>query len=388
MKRLICCLDGTWNSDEEGAVLTNVVKLHRHILPEDANGIRQVSRYVRGIDSTKGMRAQFIKGAVGYELADRILEGYGFLADAYEPGDEIFLTGFSRGAFQARSLAGFIALFGLAKNGSDFCVEDAWDLYREPPGRRAPAALERLRAGAHYPVGIKCIGVWDTVGNIGNPFFSSGFIGRRFEFHDTRLHPSIDVGLHALSIDELRGPFRPSLWTRPRNAAPVPNQHVEQVWFAGTHANVGGGYPETELSDIALLWMAERVSATTDLAVDIDGLKRTTKPNPFGLQHASAIGAIFKWSARFPFIRLINQNMRAIPRRRRMLIDSWRSGAVARSDVTINETVHESALARFGRTVNEARGEALHEIVYRPRNLAVEIGARQGEDAPKMAAVA
>jgi len=380
MNRLVCCLDGTWNSDEKGSVLTNVVKLHRAVLPQDANGVRQVSHYVKGIVSEKDTHAQFLKGAVGLEVTDRIQQGYRFLSDSFDPGDEILLFGFSRGAFQARSLAGFIMLFGIAKKGGGFTVEEAWNLYRQPSGLRSTAALERLRACAHYPVRIKCVGVWDTVGNIGNPFFSSGFIGRRFQFHDTKLHPSIGVGLHALSIDEVRGPFRPSLWTRPRNEAPAPNQHVEQVWFAGSHADVGGGFPETELSDIALLWMAERASATAGLAVDIDGLKRTTKPNPLGLQHASAIGAIFKWSGRFPFIRLINQNLRAIPWLRRMLIGSWRTNRVARADMTVNESVHASALARFGKTVNEASGEKLNEIVYRPRNLAAVIDARRAAD--------
>ncbi len=380
MKRLVCCLDGTWNSDEHGSVPTNVVKLHRSILPEDAGGVRQVSHYVEGISSAKGTRAQFLKGAVGYEVSDRIREGYEFLIDAYEPGDEIFLFGFSRGAFEARSLAGFITLFGIARKGAGFSVEQAWALYRLPAGRRSAAALAQLRAAAHYPARIKCVGVWDTVGNIGNPFFSSRLLDRWTGFHDTRLHSSIDVGLHALSIDEVRGPFRPSLWTRPRHAPPTPDQHVEQVWFSGSHANVGGGFPETELSDIALLWMAERASATAGLALDMDELKRTTKPNPLGLQHASATGRIFKWSARLPFIRLINQNTQAIPRLRRTLIGCWRSGKLVRADVTINESVHDSVLARFGRTVNEATGETLREIVYRPRNLAALIGARQGTD--------
>ncbi len=377
MKRLICCLDGTWNSDDDGAVPTNVVKIHRAILPEDAAGVVQQSHYVKGIASTKDTRAQFLKGAVGYEVSDRIQDGYRFLVDTYEPGDEIFLFGFSRGAFEARSLAGFISLLGIAKRGAGFSVADAWTLYRQSPAKRAAADLERLRAAAHYPAPIKCVGVWDTVGNIGNPFFSAGILGRWSGFHDTRLHPSVEVGLHALSIDEVRGPFRPSLWTRPRQAPPTPGQHVEQVWFAGSHANVGGGFPETELSDIALLWMAEGARATTGLALDMDLLLRATKPNAFGLQHASATGSLFKWSGRFPFIRLINQMPQAIPRLRRTLIGAWRSSKIKRAEITINERVHESVHARFGKAVNEAVGETLKEIVYRPRNIAALIDAQQ-----------
>ena len=377
MKRLVCCLDGTWNSDDDGAVPTNVVKIHRAILPEDADGVLQVSHYVTGIASAKDTRAQFLKGAVGYEVGDRIQDGYRFLVDAYEPGDEIFLFGFSRGAFEARSLAGLISLLGIAKQGSGFSVADAWALYRQSPAKRSAADLERLRAGAHYPARIKCVGVWDTVGNIGNPFFSGGILGRWSRFHDTALHASIEVGLHALSIDEVRGPFRPSLWTRQRHTPPAPGQHVEQVWFAGSHANVGGGFPETELSDIALLWMAERANATAGLALDMDALLRAAKPNALGLQHASATGSIFKWSGRLPFIRLVNQRAQAIPRLRRTLIGSWRSNKLSRAEITINESVHPSVHARFGRTVNEAVGETLREIVYRPRNIAALIDAQQ-----------
>ena len=377
MKRLVCCLDGTWNNDDAGAVPTNVVKLHRAVLPEDAAGVSQVSHYVKGIASANDIRAQFLKGAVGYEVGDRIRDGYRFFVDTYQPGDEIFLFGFSRGAFEARSLAGFITLFGIAKKDAGFSVDEAWALYRQSPSRRSAAALEKLRAAAHYPVRIKCVGVWDTVGNIGNPFFSSGLLGRWTKFHDTRLHPSIEVGLHALSIDEVRGPFRPSLWTRPRDAPPTPGQHVEQVWFAGSHANVGGGFPETELSDIALLWMAERANATAGLALDIDALLRAAKPNALGLQHASATGSLFKWSGRLPFIRLINQRAQAIPRLRRTLIGSWRSNKLERAEITVNERVHESVLARFGKTVNEATGETLNEIVYQPRNIAALIDAQQ-----------
>ena len=314
MKRLICCLDGTWNSDDDGAVPTNVVKIHRAILPEDANGVRQVSHYVKGIASAKDTRAQFLKGAVGYEVGDRIQDGYRFLVDTYEPGDEIFLFGFSRGAFEARSLAGLISLLGIAKKDSGFSVADAWALYRQSPAKRS---ADRTSSGCARPRTIpyasnaSASGIRSATSAI--PSSPAGLLGRWSRFHDTRLHPSIEVGLHALSIDEVRGPFRPSLWTRPRHAAPTPGQHVEQVWFAGSHANVGGGFPETELSDIALLWMAERANATAGLALDMDALLRAAKPNALGLQHASATGSLFKWSGRVPFIRLVNQRAQAIP---------------------------------------------------------------------------
>jgi len=174
---------------------------------------------------------------------------------------------------------------GIAKRGSPFSLEKAWTSYRKRDGRRDQKELSDLRAVAHYPVAIKCIAVWDTVGNLGNPFISRGMITRSLLFHDLRLSPNIEVALHALSIDELRGPFRPMFWTLPKGQTPAANQHVEQVWFAGTHADVGGGHRETALSDIALLWMAERLQSKAGLAVDMHKLGHVTRPDPLGAQH-------------------------------------------------------------------------------------------------------
>ncbi|MET0639577.1 MAG: DUF2235 domain-containing protein, partial [Hyphomicrobium sp.] len=249
MKRLVCSLDGTWNDDDGEAPLTNVAKLNRAILFQDTRGVRQLKRYVVGIASSQDHGLAFLKGAIGFEAGDRIKAGYQFLSNVYEPGDEIYLFGFSRGAYEARSLASFITLFGLAPKDSGFSIDDAWDLYRQPERKRDFNAVAEIGAACHYPVRIRCLGVWDTVGNIGNPYWSWAWLSRKLDHHDTRLHDTIDVALHALSIDEARGAFRPSLFTYPDDETLPSHQHVEQVWFPGTHADVGGGWPETDLSD-------------------------------------------------------------------------------------------------------------------------------------------
>jgi hypothetical protein len=369
LKRVILCLDGTWNNDAAPATRTNVFKLHHAIAKTDDKGIPQDSQYIVGIASTQGETAQFLKGAVGYGIAERIKEAYEQLVESYAAGDEIFLFGFSRGAFEARSLAGFITLFGVAKAKGAFAFDTAWSLYRTPPRRRKEALLAELRSASHYPVRIKCIGVWDTVGNIGNPFFSDGFIGRMFKFHDMRLADSTDVALHALAIDEMRGPFRPSLWSMPKGQTLPEHQHVEQVWFPGSHCDVGGGFRETALSDVALLWMAERVTATTGLVFDKDVLAGLVRPDPLGAQHLSATGSIFRWSRIFPFIRLVKQAVTAIPLLRRMLIGTWRSGKLPRGQVAINERLHDSVVQRYGQRVIELRDGRSHMITYRPSNL-------------------
>ncbi|HUS97999.1 MAG TPA: DUF2235 domain-containing protein, partial [Hyphomicrobiaceae bacterium] len=369
MKRLIGCLDGTWNSNAAGAVLTNVAKLHHAVAASDAQGVEQVALYISGIASSEGEVAQFLKGAAGYGSLDRIKEAYEKLAAHYEPGDEIFLFGFSRGAYEARSLAALIDVAGLPKKGAAFSYDDAWAAYRKPEALRREAELAALRETTHFPVRIKCVGVWDTVGNIGNPFISGGPISRMFDFHNREMPTSVEVGLHALSIDEIRGPFRPTLWTIPRDGELPAHQHIEQVWFAGSHADVGGGYPETELSDITLLWMAERASAKTGVAFDMEELKRTTRPDALGPQHGVAFGAIFKWSGRLPYVRLIKQNVRGISGWRRWLIGAWRSGKVPRREVPVNEVVHNSVLRRYGQRIVEFGEDQSKIITYRPRNL-------------------
>lgn len=364
MKRLVCSLDGTWNDDDGTQPLTNVAKLNRAILFQDRRGVRQLSRYVDGIASSEGQGWSFLKGALGFEVSDRIQAGYEFLSNVYEPGDEIYLLGFSRGAYEARSLASFITLFGLAQKGSNFSIDDAWTIYRQAEHKRDFNAVAEVSASCHYPVRIRCLGVWDTVGNIGNPISSWAWLSRKLDYHDMRLHDTIDVALHALSIDEGRSPFRPSLFTYPEDAQPPSRQHIEQVWFPGSHADVGGGWPESDLSDIALLWMAERIQATTNLALDIDALKRQSRPDHLGLQHASSTGWLYAFSRFWPYVRLIQQSLKnAAPSRQ------WRASKLRRGLVSLNEKIHESALTRLGQTVKEARGSAIREIVYRPPTL-------------------
>jgi uncharacterized protein (DUF2235 family) len=358
MKRLVCSLDGTWNDDDGASPLTNVAKLHRAIPFEDSNGIRQFVRYVVGVASLQDKGLAFLKGALGFEIGDRIKAGFQFLSHLYEPGDEIYLFGFSRGAYEARSLASFITLFGLARRGTDFPIDEAWTVYRQTERKRDFDAVAEISALCHYPVRIRCLGVWDTVGNIGNPYRSWAWLSRKFDHHDTRLHDTIDVALHALSIDEARSPFRPTLFTYPDDTRPPSRQHIEQTWFAGTHADVGGGWPETALSDIALLWMAERIAAMTDLAIDVEKLRRETNPDHLGLQHDS--------SSRFaPFVRVIQPNLDVGDD----LSSHDRKSRSGRRLVSLNETVHQSALMRLGQMVREARAESVREIVYKPRSL-------------------
>ena len=197
-------------------------------------------------------------GAFGHGLEDNVYEAYRFLVGNYEPGDELFLFGFSRGAFTARSLAGMIRKCGILERQHVRRYPAAIALYRDDQHPDSPAARTFRRAhavGGDATLPIRFIGVWDTVGALGIPLRGlRGLTRHKYQFHDTELSGSVAQACHALAIDERRAPFEPTLWAY----RPKPGQTVEQVWFAGVHSDVGGGYPDTGLADITLEWMIDR----------------------------------------------------------------------------------------------------------------------------------
>jgi uncharacterized protein (DUF2235 family) len=182
----------------------------------------------------------------------------------YGQDDEIFIFGFSRGAYTARSLAGMIAICGLPTGDfDDDLVNAAFQAYRNPDQRAAFDATYAL-----FNAQITMVGVWDTVGSLGIPALFGRIDPILYGFLDTSLHPDVLNAYQALAIDERRQEFPPTLWTPP--SPPVAGQVLEQVWFSGVHCDVGGGYPETGLSDITLSWMmgnAENLGLQIDDAV-------------------------------------------------------------------------------------------------------------------------
>ena len=164
------------------------------------------------------------------------------------------------------------------------------------------------------------------------------------KFHDTRLSEAVDAGFHVLYIDERREAFRPTLWTRKEGSTQNSNQIVEQVWFAGCHADVGGGYREAALSDISLKWMIERVGAASGLAFDL-GKLAALRPDPLGPQHVPPPGLRFILDRLLPCLRLIKQTADSIPSWRRALVGTWRTGKLRSGDVTVNEEIHPASLS-------------------------------------------
>jgi uncharacterized protein (DUF2235 family) len=267
-KRLIVCCDGTWNTADQAkagqANPTNVTKLALSIADKDSAGTRQCVYYHSGVGTTR--RERLTGGAFGVGLGRNVFDAYRFLIDNYESGDWLYLFGFSRGAFTARSLSGLIRSSGILRRENADRIDAAWALYRSAADGPRGVASTLFRRAYSYEPRIHFIGVWDTVGALGIPAMGPrwlkpavALLNRRYQFHDTKLSTQVNGAFHALAIDEQRAVFAPTMWhQQPGADGQEPKQELKQVWFTGVHCDIGGGYPDTSLSDIALLWMADR----------------------------------------------------------------------------------------------------------------------------------
>jgi uncharacterized protein (DUF2235 family) len=281
MKRIAVCCDGTWNKPDQvhGNVVcaSNVTKIARCISQTDAGGVPQLVFYDKGVGT--GQFDRFRGGAFGYGITKKILDAYKFLIINYEPGDELFFLGFSRGAYTVRSTFGLIRNSGLLKPEFTHKIDDAYALYRRRDNASHPDAIEAelFRRSYSNEPRAKFMGVWDTVGALGLPV--GGILqlfNKHWQFHDMTLSSWVDNAYQALAIDEHRKPFAPSIWEQSANAN---GQILEQVWFAGVHSNVGGSYPRSGLSDITLLWMVSKAEAC-GLAIDHNSMTTINKPSP------------------------------------------------------------------------------------------------------------
>lgn len=376
MKRLALFLDGTWNDPDDH---TNVWRLQLMLARPLAGDVRQLAYYHRGVGS--GWHDRFSGGAFGRGVSRNVCRAYRWLMGHYDLGDEIYLFGFSRGAFTARSLAGMIAKCGLLMPEAPLAVPEVFDYYRQRQtplyrleylARRGDRAghdwQPRQRALVRYSkrVPIRFIGVFDTVGTLGIPFGRWPGISRRgVTFHHTRLSKIFENACQALAIDEHRGPYRAGLWRRfipdadphqvdadveAESEGSETRPRVEQRWFAGAHANIGGGYPLDPLSQLPLRWMQERA---TEAGL---GFRRTVPIR--GDEHLGEIRDSYReflggMYALGTFGRRRYRRIRG-PAEPRVAAD----GTPGRIE-TVNETIDESVMRRW----HEDPG-------YRPRNLA------------------
>ena len=329
-KRIVFCADGTWNGPEKqtgvapidsadehgelaGAKVTNVVKLFANlagrvtpqtmtmrdeqekIVPDAAGGVVQISKYIHGVGDSDSFLKKAMGGMFGMGVIARIVRGYTFISRNYDPGDEIHIAGFSRGAYTARALAGMISSVGLLDR-EEYDPNDKNEAYRlgvaawckcknmslHGAGKLTDLANHLLNfVGGFFArqldadqlianVPIKSVAVWDTVGSMGIPAYAGDKRYDVFRFVDTKLSDKVQNGFHAMAVDELRLDFPVTAWDS--------RAGIKQVWFVGAHADVGGGYSaqESRLSDIALEWMMKQLA---EVGVRI-ATPLTYKPEP------------------------------------------------------------------------------------------------------------
>lgn len=259
-RRLVLLFDGTWNRPED---TTNVWRM-KMLLRQTP---KQIIYYDKGVGTKKGQ--EIAGGAFGKGLSRKVLEGYLWLIEHYEDrnesengcADEIYILGFSRGAYTARSLVGLLSIAGLLRQDGATRIRDAFELSRVPDLHENHHIARSFRRQFSRLVDVKFLGVWDTVGALGVPrigglpsFLSKGDLDNAE--HKVKELPSIVLhARHALAIDEKREIFQPTLWQNCNSA-----QTMEQRWFVGAHANIGGGYDRDGLFLRPLQWMQDEMA--------------------------------------------------------------------------------------------------------------------------------
>ncbi|KRQ94261.1 hypothetical protein CQ12_17945 [Bradyrhizobium jicamae] len=300
MRNIIICCDGTGNEISEN--ISNVLKLYRCLRKTEKTEPRQLVFYDPGVgtlerpDPWHKLKQDFnaILGlATGYGLDNNVLSAYRFLVTNWHPGDQIYLFGFSRGAYTVRVLAGLIHKIGLITPEQANLAGSGLIAYKQFSSDEAPklrakfkSAIEAIAAedtlqtpfdnaaqfaritSTRWPT-IRFVGVWDTVASVIVPRADRFYWPSLEELAFTIVNPSVETFRQAISIDERRCMFRLKKWDDPQTYKPVrfndvnaAAQDILQVWFAGVHADIGGGYPEKEsgLSKYPLLWMIDEAT--------------------------------------------------------------------------------------------------------------------------------
>ncbi|MEQ6247633.1 DUF2235 domain-containing protein [Sulfitobacter sp. HNIBRBA3233] len=326
MARIAIFCDGTWNSPTMKQT-THVRCLYEKTAKTNA----QHTAYFEGVGTGKDAPNIFSRaimklggGAFGWGLNENIKRAYAYLCDTYEPGDEIYIFGFSRGAYTARSLAGMVRKCGILEDVTDDALDTAFRLYRKPGIENHPDALrilkERRRLSPRVAtsradmdwravtpwdgdpaeftkIEITYLGIWDTVGSLGIPAPVLGPVANlwnaKYKFHDTMLSSMVKAARHAVALDERRVFYKPALWDNLEASRDhpglnrgdrTPDRPYQQVWFTGTHSIVGGSAEKArKLTGQSLAWVAEGAQQA-GLEIDRDTLVDPL-PDPLADSH-------------------------------------------------------------------------------------------------------
>lgn len=277
MKNIVICCDGTGN-ECRARKNTNIVKLFRALKKEDPR--KQIAYYDPGLGTISSPGIQFppfklltkiLGWTFGYGFSKNLTDAYGYIMDTFEPGDRVFMFGFSRGAYTVRALTGMIKMCGLLNKGSKNLIPYAIKIYKKRK-RKKPRLAKGFIQWFYYlfyffwskepdwalagtfkktfsrQCNVHFIGVWGTVKSI-------GWFRRRIILPYTFFNADLQNGRHAVSIDEKRSQYQTNLWGFENS------EHFKEVWFAGAHSDIGGSYEQCGLSDITLKWMLEEAQS-------------------------------------------------------------------------------------------------------------------------------
>ena len=375
VKRLVFCFDGTWNEIDRGDA-TNVAKIAQAVSLAD-EGVAQIVHYDEGVgtfdfEGDLSAIANQLSGAFGWGLQQNIIEAYTFLILNYQPGDEIYVFGFSRGAFTARSFCGLLRNVGVVDRRHLPNLREAIDLYISRDADASPdtdycrkfrydrqngvcLARDRDWIERNYPeeqhhqkidLTVKFLGVWDTVGALGLPVPKAveELVNKEYGFHDTRLSTFVERARHAVAADEERRTFTPTLWSNIDDLRTEYGDCYDEKIFPGTHGSVGGGGPVVGLSDAALEWV---------------------------YRGAEAAGLKFDTDAGSPLFRLQpnhQASLHNVTDKHDFNLKDWLMGVGTETREFPNLTaddVHQSTIDRF----NDERMKNTSDGEYRPKSL-------------------
>ncbi len=389
MKRIVICLDGTWNNPynlkerEDGRFVykpSNPLKTARAVLPVASHDIPQITYYdagVGGLNKHPGVSNGMLRwvdnklgGAWGAGFESNIEDAYLFLAHNYVAGDEVYLFGFSRGAAQVRALARFMDwVGGIPKKADAYYIPVFYRNYLESRGevssfeviKKINEKKPRDPIKTIIPVPIQFLGVWDTVMALGSRIKKSGqnTSTRERAFHVADSPAArVKVARQALAIDERRADFRPEIWKEPRSDS----QSLKQAWFCGVHSNIGGGYQKDGLANEALHWMLDEAS---NLGLEFDD-------DFIGIYRPFSRHKLYEsYSKRYKFFDGIRKRT------------GFRSLFLSEE---AHSKIHPSVFSRLNADPEEKKtgGEDLKfpdlETIYRPENLLAYLATRPDVD--------
>ena len=401
-RKLVVCCDGTWNTPRTGTNIYRTYQFLRERLGSPAEKIeKHGSRtcFGQARDGTdirlfydEGVGTNWFTrlagGGLGLGLSDNVRDAYHFLAHNFEPGSEIYVFGFSRGAYTARSLCGFIKAAGLLVRPSVPDVLRAYvDCYATGPGviarptgwspdgvrswlvNRAGDAVGHLGPAVstlprHPGAKVRFIGVYDTVGALGVPLAGAVPVNEPIVgFHDTTLGDLVQSAVQALAVDEKRGPYVPTLWTQAANAAALAGQSVLQVWFPGVHSDIGGGYPDKGIGDITWDFMMRQAA---DAGLVIDPAQRTPA---LALQELPSQHESFDdtW-------RKLSGQLKIVPEGVRVVGPTTLGPHGEKLTVATRVCLHPSLVNRLGKQVTTYfRADKSVKAIYQPANVKADV---------------